>query len=95
VHNEREDAVSDGRVDHLWIRVRDPAASKRFERPLTEHVHLAFPAQDDATVRAFHAAALAAGYEDYGTAASRAKQQRESAQVAGRDGLVGTATCGA
>lgn len=26
------------------------------ERPLTEHVHLAFPAQDDATVRAFHAA---------------------------------------
>ena len=36
------------------------------ERPLTEHVHLAFPAQDDATVRAFHAAALAAGYEDHG-----------------------------
>jgi catechol 2,3-dioxygenase-like lactoylglutathione lyase family enzyme len=26
------------------------------ERPLTEHVHLAFPARDDATVRAFHAA---------------------------------------
>ena len=36
------------------------------ERPLTEHVHLAFPAGDDATVRAFHAAALAAGYEDHG-----------------------------
>ena len=36
------------------------------ERPRTEHVHLAFPAQDDATVRAFHAAALAAGYEDNG-----------------------------
>ena len=35
-------------------------------RPLTEHIHLAFPAQDDATVRAFHAAALAAGYEDHG-----------------------------
>jgi len=68
--------VPDGRIDHLWIRVRDPAASKRFymtiaphaglrlthdepgrvqlsgpdysfslvrdERPLTEHVHLAF-----------------------------------------------------
>ena len=93
-------------VDHLWIRVRDPAASKRFyatiapyaglrvgvdepdrvqlvgesfsfslvadERPLTEHVHLAFPARDDATVQAFHAAALAAGYEDNGGPGERA-----------------------
>ncbi len=100
VHTAREDPAPDGRVDHLWIRVRDPAAAKRFytaiaphaglrtgvatadrvqllgesislsmvsdERPLTEHVHLAFPAQDDATVRAFHAAALTAGYEDHG-----------------------------
>jgi len=106
VHTGREDPVPDGRVDHLWIRVRDPAASKRFymtiaphaglrigvekpdhvqmvgenfsfsliddERPLTEHVHLAFPAQDDATVRAFHAAALAAGYEDHGGPGERA-----------------------
>jgi hypothetical protein len=23
----------DGRVDHLWIRARDPAASKRFYQP--------------------------------------------------------------
>jgi catechol 2,3-dioxygenase-like lactoylglutathione lyase family enzyme len=100
VHTEREDPVPDGQVDHLWLRVRDPAASKRFyatiaphaglrigvdepgrvqvvgeafsfsliddERPLTQHVHLAFGAHDDATVRAFHAAALAAGYEDHG-----------------------------
>jgi catechol 2,3-dioxygenase-like lactoylglutathione lyase family enzyme len=100
VHTERERAVPDGSVDHLWIRVRDPAASERFyttiapyaglrvntptanrvqvvgedfsfsllddERPLTEHVHLAFPAHDDEAVRAFHAAALAAGYEDHG-----------------------------
>jgi catechol 2,3-dioxygenase-like lactoylglutathione lyase family enzyme len=36
------------------------------ERPLTKHVHLAFPAADDGTVQAFHAAALAAGYEDHG-----------------------------
>ena len=42
------------------------------ERPLTEHVHLAFPAPDDATVRAFHAAALAAGYEDHGGPGERA-----------------------
>ena len=100
VHTEREDPMPDEHVDHLWIRVRDLAASKRFyttiaphaglrlgvdepdhvqmvgenfsfsliddERPLTKHVHLAFTAQDDATVRAFHAAALAAGYEDNG-----------------------------
>src|SRR3954452_4570084 len=106
VHTQRGDPAPDGRVDHLWIRVRDPAASKRFytmiaphaglelgvdepdrvqlkgaghsfslirdERPLTEHVHLAFPAQDDATVRAFHAAALAAGYEDHGGPGERA-----------------------
>ncbi|HUE27409.1 MAG TPA: hypothetical protein VMP89_11600, partial [Solirubrobacteraceae bacterium] len=103
VHTDRE---PDGRVDHLWIRVHDPAASRRFymtiaphaglrigvdnpdhvqmvgadfsfsliddQRPLTEHVHVAFPAQDDATVRAFHAAALAAGYEDNGAPGERA-----------------------
>jgi len=106
VHSERETAVPDGRIDHLWLRVRDPQASKRFyatiaphagfrvvhdtptavrlagsdygfslvqdERPLTEHVHLAFPADDDATVRAFHAAALAAGYADHGGPGERA-----------------------
>jgi catechol 2,3-dioxygenase-like lactoylglutathione lyase family enzyme len=43
----------------------------RDERPLTEHVHLAFAADADATVRAFHAAALAAGYDDYGTPGER------------------------
>jgi catechol 2,3-dioxygenase-like lactoylglutathione lyase family enzyme len=106
VHRGADDSVSAGHVDHLWIRVRDPAASKRFyltiaphaglrldidapgrvqmlgegfsfsliddERALTEHVHVAFPAQDDATVRAFHAAALAAGYEDHGPPGERA-----------------------
>jgi catechol 2,3-dioxygenase-like lactoylglutathione lyase family enzyme len=106
VHKQRDDPVPDGSVDHLWFRVRDLAASKRFyttiapfaglelgvdepdrvqfkgaghsfsliddERPLTEHVHVAFPAQDDATVRAFHAAALAAGYEDHGDPGERA-----------------------
>jgi catechol 2,3-dioxygenase-like lactoylglutathione lyase family enzyme len=98
--------VPDGCIDHLWIRVRDPAASKRFyttiaphaglrlgadepdrvqlvgedfsfsliadERPLTENVHIAFPSADDATVRAFHEAAIAAGYEDHGGPGERA-----------------------
>ena len=41
-------------------------------RPPTERIHLAFPARGDATVRAFHAAALAAGYEDNGAPGERA-----------------------
>jgi catechol 2,3-dioxygenase-like lactoylglutathione lyase family enzyme len=105
VYGAREHAAPVGSVDHLWIRVRDPQASKRFyatiaphaglrlahdapdrvqfsgadysfslvhdERPLTEHVHLAFSAHEDATVRAFHAAALAAGYTDHGAPGER------------------------
>jgi catechol 2,3-dioxygenase-like lactoylglutathione lyase family enzyme len=106
VHTDRERAVPDGRIDHLWIRVRDPQASGRFyatiaphaglsltrddpdrvqlsgsdvsfslvrdERPVTEHVHIAFPASEDAAVRDFHAAAIAAGYEDNGPPGERA-----------------------
>lgn len=88
----------DGVVDHLWIRVADLAASRRFyelvglhagyplradepgragfgsgngsfsvvEGPPSEQVHLALPAADRATVDAFHAALVAAGYRDNG-----------------------------
>ena len=42
------------------------------ERPLTEHVHLAFPAQNDATVRGSTPPALAAGYYDHGGPGERA-----------------------
>jgi catechol 2,3-dioxygenase-like lactoylglutathione lyase family enzyme len=106
VHYDRERPVPGGCIDHLWLRVRDLQASRRFymtvapyaelrsahdtadraqlsgpdfsfslvhdERPLTEHVHLAFSADSDATVRAFHGAALAAGYEDHGAPGERA-----------------------
>jgi catechol 2,3-dioxygenase-like lactoylglutathione lyase family enzyme len=95
----------DERIDHLWIRVADLDASKRFyatiasvvgiriagERPerfhiatrrrsaafvhdvqpLTENVHLAFPAPDNATVEEFHRVALAAGYRDNGAPGER------------------------
>jgi len=92
-----------GGIDHLWIRVADVAAAKRFyetvaphagfrlgadtsERvqlvgrsgsfsvvlgSLKEHVHLAFPASDDASVEAFHRAATAAGYRDNGAPGER------------------------
>jgi catechol 2,3-dioxygenase-like lactoylglutathione lyase family enzyme len=93
----------DGTVDHLWIRVRDVAASKRFYELVapfgrfeqhhdsperagfsagtgsfsvlsgtpTENVHLAFPADDNATVDEFHAALTAAGYRDDGPPGER------------------------
>ena len=106
VDGGRERPVSEGIIDHLWLRVRDLPASSRFyaavapfaglrlthdgadrvrfsgrdlslsvvrdERALTEHVHVAFPADTDAAVREFHAAALAAGYEDHGAPGERA-----------------------
>jgi catechol 2,3-dioxygenase-like lactoylglutathione lyase family enzyme len=95
--------LREGPFDHLWIRVADVAASKRFyelvalqtgfglrkETPdraafagpdssfslvrgaPTEHVHLAFPASDNATVDAFHHAATEAGYRDNGPPGER------------------------
>ena len=63
--HDEPDRVRFSGSDFSFSLVRD-------ERPLTEHVHLAFPADADATVRAFHAAALAAGYEDHGAPGERA-----------------------
>jgi catechol 2,3-dioxygenase-like lactoylglutathione lyase family enzyme len=39
--------------------------------PPTEHLHMAFAAEDDATVDAFHAVATAAGYRDNGAPGER------------------------
>jgi catechol 2,3-dioxygenase-like lactoylglutathione lyase family enzyme len=105
VHGSRERSVPDGSVDHLWVRVRDPQATRQFYstiapyaglrlthdepdhvrlsgadfsfslvrdgRPLTEHVHLAFSADENATVQAFHGAAIDAGYRDNGAPGER------------------------
>src|SRR5947208_5335039 len=40
VHGDREDAVPAGRVDHLWFRVRDPQASRRFYTTIAPHAGL-------------------------------------------------------
>ena len=105
VHDDREPLVPPGRIDHLWVRVRDLQASQRFyatiaphaglreepapgrarfvgpgvslslvrdARPPTTNVHIAFAGATDASVRSFHAAALAAGYEDNGGPGERA-----------------------
>ncbi len=93
----------ESRVDHLWIRVADVAASKRFYETVaaqtgfrlkldtpelaqfvgtsgsfsvvlgapTEHLHLAFPALENATVDEFHRGATEAGYEDNGAPGER------------------------
>lgn len=93
-----------GTIDHLWIRVADVEASKRFYATVaphtgfrfkdedaeraqfagsdasfsvvagtpTEHLHLAFPAGENATVDAFHRAATEAGYRDDGAPGERA-----------------------
>jgi catechol 2,3-dioxygenase-like lactoylglutathione lyase family enzyme len=49
-------------------RFRGPSASFSVVAgtPISEPVHLAFPAADDAVVKAFHAAATAAGHRDNG-----------------------------
>jgi catechol 2,3-dioxygenase-like lactoylglutathione lyase family enzyme len=93
-----------GHLDHLWIRVADVAAAKRFYETIgphagfalrddtpervqfagagasfslvagderTEHVHLAFPAESNDTVDAFHRAALGAGHRDNGAPGER------------------------
>jgi catechol 2,3-dioxygenase-like lactoylglutathione lyase family enzyme len=93
-----------GPFDHVWIRVADVDASKRFYEtvapqtrfPLrheresqatfvssngsftviagepTEGLHMAFPAEENETVEAFHRAALDAGYRDNGAPGERA-----------------------
>ena len=99
-----ESREGENHIDHLWIRVRDLGASRRFyeavapavglrvhdgsenrfhvaaggrsfalvrEDPVTENVHLAFPAPDRATVEAFHLAGLAAGAPDNGAPGER------------------------
>jgi catechol 2,3-dioxygenase-like lactoylglutathione lyase family enzyme len=95
---------ADGAIDHLWIRVKDVAASKRFYETIaphaglrlgsstperaqfvggggsfsllagtpTENLHMAFPADDDATVEAFHSAGTEGGYRDNGAPGERA-----------------------
>jgi catechol 2,3-dioxygenase-like lactoylglutathione lyase family enzyme len=85
-------------IDHLWIRVADVPAAKRFYETVaphagfrlkhytperaqfvgeggsfslvagtpTEHLHMAFPADENSTVADFHQALIQAGYRDNG-----------------------------
>jgi catechol 2,3-dioxygenase-like lactoylglutathione lyase family enzyme len=96
-------AHRNGVIDHLWIRVADVAAAKRFYETIapyaglrlvydtpdrvrfagatgsfslvsgrpTEHLHMAFPTDDDGDVQRFHEAATGAGYRDNGPPGER------------------------
>ena len=96
-------AMRSTNVDHLWIRVADVAAAKRFYETIaphagirlkhdspdraqfagasgsfsvvagepTQNLHMAFPAAANATVDAFHRAAVGAGYRDDGAPGER------------------------
>ena len=67
----------------LGLRVRDGSANRFHvtngrrsfalvaEEPVTEHMHLAFPAPDRATVEEFHRAAVEAGFRDNGAPGER------------------------
>jgi catechol 2,3-dioxygenase-like lactoylglutathione lyase family enzyme len=56
--------------DHVQVR-GDSGSFSLVAGPPTEHVHMAFPAADDAAVDAFHHAALHAGYRDNGAPGER------------------------
>jgi catechol 2,3-dioxygenase-like lactoylglutathione lyase family enzyme len=93
----------EGVIDHIWMRVADVAAAKRFYEAVaphagfrlkhespdraqfttgngsfsvvsgtpSEHVHMAFPVGDNATVDDFHREVVAAGYQDNGAPGER------------------------
>jgi catechol 2,3-dioxygenase-like lactoylglutathione lyase family enzyme len=53
------------------LTVTSPGESWSARRPLTENIHLAFPAADRASVEEFHRKAIAAGYRDNGPPGER------------------------
>ena len=65
-------SVTHESAEHVQLWAPDFSFSLvRDGRPPSAHVHLAFSAASDASVREFHAAALAAGYSDNGAPGER------------------------
>jgi len=60
-----------GDASHFHVNGVSRSFAVVHERPVTENVHLAFPAPDRATVDAFHGAALEAGFRDNGAPGER------------------------
>jgi catechol 2,3-dioxygenase-like lactoylglutathione lyase family enzyme len=65
--------LGDDTPERVQFRAQVGTFSLIAGRPLTEHVHMAFKAVDDAAVAAFHAAATASGHPDHGGPGERAE----------------------
>jgi catechol 2,3-dioxygenase-like lactoylglutathione lyase family enzyme len=63
--------LGDDTPERVQFRGRAGSYSLIAGAPRTEHLHVAFKADDDATVDAFHAAATAAGHPDHGAPGER------------------------
>jgi len=63
--------VHDGSANRFHVTSGGRSFALVREDPVTENVHLAFPARDRATVEEFHRAALAAGFRDNGAPGER------------------------
>ncbi len=63
--------VHEGAANRFHVRGVDRSFAIVQDDPVTENVHLAFPADDRATVEAFHRAALEAGFRDNGAPGER------------------------
>jgi catechol 2,3-dioxygenase-like lactoylglutathione lyase family enzyme len=63
--------VHDGAANRFHVTGRGRSFALVLDEPVTENVHLAFPAVDRTTVDAFHAAAVEAGFRDNGAPGER------------------------
>jgi catechol 2,3-dioxygenase-like lactoylglutathione lyase family enzyme len=63
--------VRDCAADHFHVTSGGRSFALVMDEPVTENVHLAFPAGDRETVERFHHAALEAGFRDNGAPGER------------------------
>ena len=63
--------VHDGAANRFHVAGAERSFALVLDEPVTEHVHLAFPARDRATVEEFHRAAVEAGFRDNGAPGER------------------------
>jgi catechol 2,3-dioxygenase-like lactoylglutathione lyase family enzyme len=63
--------IGEEQPEHFHVRAHDRSFAIVLGPPVTENLHIAFPAPDDATVERFHRAALAAGARDNGLPGER------------------------
>ena len=68
--------MRDGAANRFHVTSGGRSFALVLDEPVTENVHLAFPAPDRTSVDAFHAAAVAAGFRDNGSPGERPEYHR-------------------